>query len=102
MNEDLPTAEVVSPSGSAELLSVRRVAELAGLSEMAVYRAIKAGELRASRLRGKFRIRSQDFERWVDKNVVEVPRREDRKIVPAPRKPKPAPAGSGLRELVRQ
>lgn len=87
---------------TAELLSVRRVAELADLSEMAIYRAIKAGELRASRLRGKLRIRSQDFERWVDENAVQVPRSNDRKIVLPPRSAKPVPAGSGLRELVRQ
>jgi excisionase family DNA binding protein len=58
-------------SCASGLLSVRDVAELAGLSQMAVYRAIHGGELKAAKVRSKLRIRPEDFERWIDESSVE-------------------------------
>lgn len=55
------------------LLTVRDVADATGLSPNAVYRAISAGELCASKLRGRLRVRLEDVDGWIDANVVRVP-----------------------------
>ena len=52
------------------LLTVAEVAEATGLSRNAVYRAIGAGELRASKLRGRLRVQRVDLDAWIDSNVV--------------------------------
>ena len=52
------------------LLSVVEVADTTGLSESAVYRAIAVGELRASKLRGRLRVRLADLEDWIEANLV--------------------------------
>ncbi len=52
------------------LLTVSEVAERTGLSSNAVYRAIAAGELRASKLRGRLRVQLADLDTWIDLNVV--------------------------------
>ena len=52
------------------LLTVSGVAEATGLSANAVYRAIAAGELRASKLRGRLRVQLADLDAWIDSNVV--------------------------------
>jgi excisionase family DNA binding protein len=52
------------------LLTVSDVAEATGLSSNAVYRAIAAGELRASKLRGRLRVQLADLDAWIDSNVV--------------------------------
>jgi excisionase family DNA binding protein len=52
------------------LLTVSEVAEGTGLSSNAVYRAIAAGELRASKLRGRLRVQLADLDVWIDSNVV--------------------------------
>ena len=52
------------------LLTVSEVAEATGLSPNAIYRAIDAGELRASKLRGRLRVRFADVDDWIDSNVV--------------------------------
>ena len=52
------------------LLTVSEVAELTGLSSNAVYRAIAAGELRASKLRGRLRVQLADLDAWIDSNIV--------------------------------
>lgn len=72
------------------LLTVSEVAEATGLSPNAIYRAIDAGELRASKLRGRLRVRLADVDDWIDSNVVRV------------RTPVAAPSISkrGLRELL--
>jgi len=54
------------------LLTVSEVAEATGLSPNAIYRAIDAGELRASKLRGRLRVRLADVDGWIDSNVVRV------------------------------
>ena len=52
------------------LLTVSEVGEATGLSSNAVYRAIAAGELRASKLRGRLRVQLADLDAWIDSNVV--------------------------------
>jgi excisionase family DNA binding protein len=55
------------------LLSPENVAEACGLSRRAVYRAIERGELRASRLCSRIRIRPDDVEAWVQENQIAPP-----------------------------
>ncbi len=50
------------------LLSPLEVAERCGLSRLAIYRAIERGELEASKLCGKWRIRPSDLDAWIDAN----------------------------------
>ena len=52
------------------LLSPHDVAELVPIGYHAILRAIRAGELRASRLRGHYAIRPSDLETWVESNVA--------------------------------
>ena len=49
-----------SPANADALLSPEEVAQRCGLSRRAVYRAIERGELRASRLCSRIRIRAAD------------------------------------------
>jgi excisionase family DNA binding protein len=79
------------------LLTVSEVAEATGLSSNAVYRAIAAGELRASKLRRRLRVQSADLDAWIESNVVcargaDEPPPEHRLV--------PGHAGRGLRELL--
>ena len=50
----------------AEILTVKELAWRSKLSEKAVRNAIRRGELRASKLCGRWRIRETDYESWVD------------------------------------
>ena len=79
---------------SGPLLSPEDVARHCGLSRRAVYRAIERGELRASRLCSRLRIRSQDMEAWITANRVEPTMPPE----PQPRGALPAP--NGLRRLL--
>lgn len=79
------------------LLTVSEVAEATGLSSNAVYRAIAAGELRASKLRRRLRVQQVDLEAWIDANVVCA--RGAAELSPAHRLA-PGRAGRGLRELL--
>jgi excisionase family DNA binding protein len=82
------------------LFSVSEVAELTGLSESVLYRAIADGELRASKLRGRLRVRLVDLEVWIESNLVrpDIPRRI-RRTQPRPQQ---LSQGRGLRELLRE
>jgi len=79
------------------LLTVSEVAEATGLSSNAVYRAIAAGELRASKLRRRLRVQRADLEAWIDSNVVCAHGAEE---PPAVHRLVPGHAGRGLRELL--
>ncbi len=81
------------------LLTVSEVAEATGLSSNAVYRAISAGELRASKLRGRLRVQAADLDAWIDSNVVSA--RGDADWSSAlDRLLRAGRAGRGLRELL--
>ena len=55
------------------LLCPREVAETTGLSYHAVLRAIHRGELRASRLCQRIRIRPADLAVWIEGNRIQRP-----------------------------
>ena len=79
------------------LLTVSEVGEATGLSSNAVYRAIAAGELRASKLRGRLRVQLADLDAWIDSNIVCA--RGDDAWSAAPTQVLRA-GGRGLRELL--
>ena len=79
------------------LLTVSEVAEATGLSSNAVYRAIAAGELRASKLRRRLRVQPSDVDAWIDSNVVCARGADDPEPDSALR---PGRAEHGLRELL--
>jgi excisionase family DNA binding protein len=81
------------------LLTVSQVAEATGLSPNAVYRAISDGELRASKLRGRLRVKLADLDAWIDSNLVST--RDAQEEPPAPARPpgRNGP-GRGLLELL--
>jgi excisionase family DNA binding protein len=72
------------PAGEDALLCPEEVARQCGLSRRAVYRAIERGELRASRLCSRIRIRAADVDAWVDENQIEPPSEQTRPARPAP------------------
>lgn len=77
------------------LLSPEDVALRCGLSRKAVYRAIDRGELKASRLCSRLRIRPEDVDTWFDRNCVTV----DQPTWPTDRMS--LPTADGLRSLLR-
>lgn len=79
------------------LLSPEDVASACGLSRKAVYRAIERGELPATRLCSRLRIRPQDIESWIHANQVVPAARETRRPRSAT-----APAAGGLRRLIAE
>lgn len=54
------------------LLTVREVAEAMRVSQMTVYRLIRAGDLPAIRVGRNFRIRESDVDRYFDSRAVGV------------------------------
>lgn len=81
------------------LLTVSEVAEATGLSSNAVYRAIAAGELRASKLRGRLRVQLADLDAWIDSNVVCARGVDDVFALPTELL-RTGRVGQGLRELL--
>ena len=81
------------------LLTVIEVAETTGLSTNAVYRAIAAGELRASKLRGRLRVQLGDLDAWIDSNIV-CARGDDDRFPAAAEFLRVGRVGRGLRQLL--
>jgi excisionase family DNA binding protein len=54
------------------LLTVREVADAMRVSNMTVYRLIRAGDLKAIRVGRNFRIRESDVDRFLDDRAVPV------------------------------
>jgi excisionase family DNA binding protein len=79
------------------LLSPEQVARRCGLSRRAVYRAIDRGELRASRLCSRIRIRAEDVDAWVQENQIEPSSHQTR----LPRS-SPLRQADGLRRLLAE
>lgn len=85
-----------------ELLTVADVARITGLSEYTVREAIRDGDLKASKLRNRLRVRNEDLVAWVDDSQVQPVMGT---LLPGPlptvRVGKPVPAG-GYRALIRK
>ena len=78
------------------LLTPEDVADVCALSRRAVYRAIERGELRASRLCSRIRIRPADVEAWVEKNEIAA-------TTASPTlRPAPLRSAEGLRRLLAE
>lgn len=73
------------------LLTPRHVARLSGFSEKTVLRAIRAGELPASKVRNQYRIWPADYRAWIDGARVEHP------ATPPSRGPTPTDTASASR-----
>ena len=75
------------------LLSPGEIARRCRLSLKTVYRAIGSGELRASRICNRLRVRPTDLNAWIDASRLERPSRgRSESAFPAPTSS--APAGS--------
>jgi excisionase family DNA binding protein len=85
------------PADAAALLSPEQVARRCGLSRRAVYRAIERGELRASRLCSRIRIRAADVEAWFDEHEIEPSSNEA-----PPSRPTPLRSADGLRRVLAE
>ena len=57
-------------AGEHRLLTVREVAETMRVSNMTVYRLIRAGELPAIRVGKHFRIREHELAEYLDSQIV--------------------------------
>jgi excisionase family DNA binding protein len=55
------------------LLSPQQVADLTGLNVEVLRRAIRCGELRASKLCSRLRVHYDDYEAWLERNRVVMP-----------------------------
>lgn len=79
------------------LLSPEEIARACGLSRRAVYRAIARGELRASRLCNRLRVRPAELEKWIETGT----RAPETVVRPGTRKPR-AGTGGGLQALLSE
>ncbi len=77
------------------LLSPEDVAVRCGLSRRAVYRAIERGDLLASRLCHRLRIRPADVDAWIERSRVQLQR-------PVLFPSLPSPDRRGLRRLLAE
>jgi excisionase family DNA binding protein len=50
-----------------EVLTIREIAELLKLAEKTVYSMAQRGEIPAFKVRGQWRVRRSEMERWIDK-----------------------------------
>lgn len=78
---------------SDNLLTAAQTAERVGLSTKAVRRAIERGELPASKLCGRIRVRPADVDSWIEANRIGAS--APRTVLPAA-----TPAADGLRALL--
>ena len=90
------SSETKRSASEPVLLTPEDVAGVCALSRRAVYRAIERGELRASRLCSRIRIRPADVEAWVEKNEIAA-----MTASPTPR-PAPLRSAEGLRRLLAE
>jgi excisionase family DNA binding protein len=76
MNKDFPASDRGTPgatgsfSAASALLTVAEVARAMRVSNMTVYRLIKAGDLAAVRVGHSYRIRETDVERYLRERSV--------------------------------
>lgn len=77
----------------ALVLTVDDVAELVQLGPEAVRRAVRRGELRASKLGGRIRIRRDDVNAWIEAQTLATPAMPAPAAAPRPSRPGGRPAG---------
>ena len=85
-----------------EFLSVKEIHERTGISTDAIHRAIRRGELKASKVANRVIVHVDDFRAWIRDHQVATDRAPEAR--PLPRKPaRPARAGSlaALRSIER-
>ena len=78
------------------LLTPSDVGRQCGLSLKTIYRAIGRGELRASKICSRLRVRQSDVNIWIERSQLEPPRIEQRSTRFS------HPAANGLRTLLPQ
>jgi excisionase family DNA binding protein len=59
-----------------KLYSPEEVSEITGFHRQAIYRAVRRGELRAFRICKRIRIKQEDLQAWIEREPIEVARRE--------------------------
>jgi excisionase family DNA binding protein len=69
--------EVAREPSRRDWLGPKEVAKTVGLSEKTIRRAIDHGELRASKVRSRLRIKAADVETWLRENPVSIRRGTD-------------------------
>jgi excisionase family DNA binding protein len=80
----------MAATSDERLLTTRDVATHCGLSTRAVYDAIRRGELKATRICSRIRIRPEDLDAWLAAGEVNPPRR----LRPVPASPLSPVSGS--------
>ena len=81
------------------MLTPHQVADRTGLSYHVVLRAIHAGELRATKLRGRILIDETWLQEWVDRNLIEPRTVTQRHLEPVSHRPRRPPAKGSLAAL---
>jgi excisionase family DNA binding protein len=76
------------------LLSLAEVAERFGLGEQAVRRAIARGELQATKVCGRIKIRPADVDEWFEAGRIQPQRPVQ------PQRQRAVPAANSLRQLI--
>jgi excisionase family DNA binding protein len=84
------------------LLHLPDLIELTGLSDRTLRQAIKSGELKGAKLRGRIVVRPEDFDAWFEANVLgptaDLERRPVRRRTPVSR---PSANGSDFYEWAK-
>jgi excisionase family DNA binding protein len=58
------------PGTERRFLSPQEIADIVGLHPAVIRRVIDRGELRGHKLCGKWRVRRDEFDEWLDRNLV--------------------------------
>lgn len=87
-----------------ELLSPDDAAQIVRLSAYTVRQAIREGELRASKLRGRLRIHPDDLAAWIDQGRLATikPAARGTAAAPLPARSIAAPPAGSTRDAVRR
>lgn len=90
------------PDAPERMLTVQDVADITRLSAYTIRACIRAGELRATKLRGRLRVAPGDLQEWIDGNRLPPPRNRGTSSQPSLELPvrRAAPLG-GYRQLFR-
>jgi excisionase family DNA binding protein len=102
VREELALQREESEPRTDEALSVAQIADLLNVTPKVVNGAINRGELPASEVGSKRRVRRSDLDAWLErKRVVHVAKGTTRPPPRGPRRVRPAASEGGLRDLLR-